>query len=311
MARIPGIDLDEIYAKYELHPSLIDIYVEGEFDRDFLVQIFQGRGLTKDVSIFTIDTIEIPNEHVINFGLDLGSHKYRVITLAMLLHARLGMLPSNVSCIIDIDNDDFLNKRKSTGHLLYTDFNCMEMYALNVHVLKKFFFLASNLSPTHVSDFLLIADKILPTQFCIRAVNENLELNAKIPDFSSGLKDKRDINSFDHNHYLKSFTQANSAHANSSAIKPEFDRLYSKINGDLRHKGQGHDFVSLLFAFSEQSGGIRLRDKTKDVKDYGGRIVMSMIDSSEIFSEKLFSLLDEAAKGVRNIWPEEHIKNIT
>lgn len=51
--------LEELIARYELEPSLCDIYVEGLTDK-FLIQWFLDKLGIDNYAIYEIDTVEIP-----------------------------------------------------------------------------------------------------------------------------------------------------------------------------------------------------------------------------------------------------------
>ena len=277
MARIPGIEIDEIYAKYELHPSLIDIYVEGNFDRDWLNHIFQQKGLSGDISIFTIDGVEISNDFIAEKELKLGSNKHRLIALAMLLSLRLSKIPTNVSCLVDADLDLLLDNFIEERHLIYTDFTCLEMYCLNYETIRKLFILTCNLKNENVDEFFQLANKIIPAQFCIRGVNEELELSCKIPELGKGLADRRDLNTFNADKYVKSFVESNKIHSKSEQVKKSFFHLFSKLPNDIRNKCQGHDFVNLLFDYIGSSSFPMELDFTLTEPDGGGGTLVPLV----------------------------------
>ena len=302
MVRIPTIELDELYAKYELHPHLMDLYVEGEFDRDFINCFLQHRGLAATVSVITIDEIEIPKETLLENSLPLGSNKNSLIALALLLQRRLSKLSTNVSCIVDTDQDRVLNKVMSVRHLLYTDYSSMEMYCLNDITLKKFINLACNLSDDALPRFGSLASTVLPTKFCLRALNEKLSLMARTPPFSSGLTDARALPSFDQARYISAFIGMNELHQRSEEIRVAFAGLYRDLPTDLRDKSHGHDFVELLFEYATKSGSFMLQDKNNAVPKYGGRLLASMIDVAQVFGEALFAKIEATLKARAFMW---------
>lgn len=302
MSRIPGVEIDELYAKYELHPSLIDIYVEGEFDRDWLNHFLELRGLSRDISIFTIDGVEVPNEFIAANALKLGSNKHRLIALAKLLSARLRSISTNVSCLIDADLDRLFDNLIEERHLIYTDFTCLEMYCLNDATMRKFLTLACNLKNENVEEFLQIVTQIVPSQFCVRGVNEKLELAAITPALEKGLIDKRRLGTFDSAKYVRAFIEVNKMHPKAEEIKASFDELFAKLPDDVRHKCQGHDFVESLFEYVARAGSMKLQNKGTDVTLFGGRLLASVLDSAHVFSEPLFKRIEVAARTKTCLW---------
>lgn len=302
MARIPGVEIDELYAKYELHPSLFDVYVEGEFDRDFLNHFLYERGLSSDVSVFTAETFEIPNDFLVAENLDLESNKHRLIGLSILLQRELRDSDTNVSCLVDVDLDRVLNKIRITKNLLYTDHVCLEMYCLNDRTLQKFLTLGCNLAPDRYDNFLLLASAILPVQFCLRAINEMLGLNSSVPEFQGGLARKRVFPSFDKNKYIGRYIAIGNLHARSDEIFREFDILFKTLPGDLRDKSHGHDFISLLFEYVSSCGTLQLHDKEKGVMNHGNRLLASALDGALLFADGLFYKIERAARGGVFLW---------
>lgn len=302
MSRIPGIEIDEIYAKYELHPFLMDIYVEGKFDRDWLNHFLKQRGLSGEISIFTIDGVEVPNDFIADNALKLGSNKHRLIALAKLLSTRLRKNSTNVSCLIDADLDRLLDNFIEERHLIYTDFTCLEMYCVNDDTIRKFLTLACNLKDESVDDFLQLVAKIVPTQFCIRGVNEKLELACTTPALEKGLTDKKRLSTFDPAKYVRAFIEVNEMHPKADEIKACFDKLFSKLPNDIRHKCQGHDFVESLFEYVARAGAMKLHNKNSDVMLFGGRLLASVLDSGHVFSEPVFQRIEVAARTKTFLW---------
>ena len=76
--------LEVLKAKYKLHPSLKDVYVEG-CDTGFYQWFFHAKGI-KDVKVYSIDTVEIHGNIIEGYGLKRGSSKNKVIALSKELH---------------------------------------------------------------------------------------------------------------------------------------------------------------------------------------------------------------------------------
>lgn len=302
MARIPGIEVDELCAKYKLHPQLIDIYVEGEFDRDFLVSLLASKNLSSQSTVVPIDKVELSQEFLLANKLSPSSNKHKVKGLALILSNCLQGKPANVSCIVDVDHDLLLNRANELRHLLYTDYTCMEMYCLNTLTLTKFFTLTCNLKIEDMNDFLQVAERSLPVLFCLRAVNENLALNSPMTALKSGFTAKRDITSFDKDKYLEAFIHQNNLYNKKPQIVAEFEKLFNKLSADLRFKSQGHDFIELLFEYVWTKGGPKFHSKEEGAQDFGGRILTSTIDAAAIFGEALFARLETAFNKKAMLW---------
>ena len=288
MPDIPRQNIDEIVAKYELHPDLFDIYVEGAFDRDFIFEFLDSAGTRGDVSVYAIDDIEVPPEQVSALGLGHGSNRNRVLTLSKILEARLPAINTNIICLVDADLDRLYGQLRSWVYLAHTDYTCMEMYSLNDSSLKRFLRLTCNLGEGKASEFLAIASTVLPIQFCLRGAIEALGLNISIPPFSCGLRTKKDLTTFSADRYIDHFLRTNSLLDRSEEIKTQLTDLRSRLTDDIRHKAHGHDFVELLFEFSWLRGGVKLHSKEADVKKFGSRIVASQVDFAALAAEPFF-----------------------
>lgn len=293
------MNVEELYAKYFFHPEIMDVFVEGEFDRDFLDLFFIEASIFGGVSIFPIELVAIPNEDIDRFKLRHGSNKYRVIMLAKLLDEKFGVRNTNVVCLVDTDSDQVLQNIKQAHHLKYTDYTCMEMYLLNLPVITKFLEFTCKLPKAEKDEFLKVASLILPSQFALRIVSESLNVSVSVPDFSVGLSVKKNLLSFDSKKYVKNFLALTQLTAEKKKeFISEFDTtLVASETYDLRNKSHGHDFVSLLFEYSWLKGGVRLQNKDDEVVKFGGRLLSATLNTQSLLTENLFKCLDAGASG--------------
>jgi hypothetical protein len=297
LAELPRRELDELFTRYEMHPFLFDLFVEGEFDRDFVVDYLENKGQAAAVSVLPIDDVELPSDILTRLGLTAGSNKSRLMALAILLDQRLGDKITNVTCLVDADTDRFLSKLRDSRRLVYTDFTCLEMYLLTHQTLRKFLSFVCKLHATKVDDFLKLAYSVLPAQFAVRVVNESLDLNIAPPLFTSGLRKKSDIHSFERKLYLDAFVQKGRLSKRRSEIEEFFEAVLDALPGEIRHTSQGHDFLQLLFDFAWKNDGIKLHSKDEDVLKFGGRLVAAGIARAQIANERLWARIDSAATG--------------
>jgi len=288
LTSVPRKEISELVATYELHPNLVDIYVEGNFDRDFLNQYLDSASLRSIVSVYSIADIELADSELVSLDLPLGSNKHRVIALSKILDAELATQVPHVKCLVDADFDRVLGLIVQKPYLTYTDYTCMEMYALNIAALGKFIEFTCNLLEQEVTNFLAVASNVLPVQFALRVVVMQLNLNVAILPFDAGLTKKRDLNTFSSSRYISAFVQRNSLINRKTEIVERFAAVKSTHPTDLRDKAHGHDFVALLFEFAWNRGGIRLHNKTDDVVNFGARIVTAGIDFRHMAKEKVF-----------------------
>lgn len=299
---IPRRDLDELYAKYDFHPDILDIYVEGDFDFDFLNLFLEYIDAT-EASVISINDIEVGSETVKMFGLGSGSNKNRVLALAGKLDERYKNRKTNIFCLSDVDLDLILKKQKQFHHVQYTDYVCVEMYMLNKETLKRFLKFVCHLDEVAQAEFFTIAEKILPIQFALRAVSDNLKLHKEILDFSSGLKNKKAILSFDREKYILGYISFHALQSKKAQIFSDFDRFLGELSEDLRHSAHGHDFIHLLFEFVWSKGGLKLQGKEESEMRFGGRLVAMAHSHKTLVSEPLFVKIKSAVEGLAYIQP--------
>ena len=107
--------LDELVVRYQLEPSLNDVYVEGLTDKRIIQWFLDKSNLdTKNVAVYEIDTIDIPTDRL--FALELNNgNRSRVIFLAFELQSLFeGSLPP-VICIADKDGSSVLTAAHFSG----------------------------------------------------------------------------------------------------------------------------------------------------------------------------------------------------
>jgi hypothetical protein len=299
---VPRREPEELFAKYHLHPNLLDIYVEGDFDFDFLNLIFEDLNVPT-ASVFSIDDINIPGETIDYFGLHHGSNKQRLLALGHLFDSQFGKRSTNVTCLVDIDNDRVLQKTPEIHHVSHTDYTCAESYFLNSATIKRFLTIACQLDQAHVQTFLGLAKKILPTQFSLRAVSEKLELNKAILSFESGLKNKKSFDSFDSKKYINNYINHHALNSNRVEIESEFQKIINSLPQDIRHTIQGHDFINLLFEYISSNGVLKFHDKSKTTERHGNRLVALSCRANDLIMENLFNRILLAASSQHYLHP--------
>jgi hypothetical protein len=299
---IPKRDVDELYAKFDLHPDLIEIYVEGEFDYSIINFYLEEIG-AKSATVVCIDDIDINSRITDAFNLKGGSNKNRVLALASLLDNRYNNRPTNVCCIVDVDLDVMFSNIRDSHHLRYTDYSCMEMYFLSKSIIDRFLKLVCNLDDHECSEFLSLADLILPAQFALRIVNESEKIFKSVLEFEAGLKKKKDFKSFDPMNYCSAYINFYGLGKNRVQIEAAFKTALSNLHTDIRNSSNGHDFIHLLYEFSHQRSGLQLHNKEKSEAKYGGRIVALAASSQHLMKEKLFFDIHNAVNGNIQLCP--------
>ena len=101
---IPQQKISELVIKYKLEPSLVDIYVEGEFDKKLLTWFIKESGIKQDIRIITPDAIDVPDSLLRTHSLNLNSNRSKVIAIAKELYIKVP--EAKILCIADKDYDE-------------------------------------------------------------------------------------------------------------------------------------------------------------------------------------------------------------
>lgn len=293
MSEIQKNLISTLITRYKMHPELLDIYVEGKFDKDFLEYIFKKLKIEHSVKVYEISTVDVPNELIASLNkicsggwLNFKSNKHRVITFAYEMSNKLNK--GKFTGLVDTDCDQVLGRKLNIKHLNYTSPTCMEAYFLLPETLENFFSLQCNLDAKKVADFLKIANLILPVIFTMRAVNENEKFNCSVVSYTSGIKKKGDFLSFTAEKYIDSYISKHNLNSKKIALRENFDAIYAALGGDLQHKCHGHDFITLLYDYIEAQGSIKFHGKETNVLEHGNRMLASVVDPAALMASDPF-----------------------
>ncbi|NJM59380.1 MAG: DUF4435 domain-containing protein [Oscillatoriales cyanobacterium RU_3_3] len=283
--------LKELIARYELEPSLCDIYVEGLTDK-FLIQWFLDKLGIDNYAIYEIDTVEIPANELFELGLN-DSNRGRVIALALKLGDYFrGNLPS-VICIADRDFDYLLGSSEFDSNLLLlTDCTSIEMYLFNSSVLEKFVKLAlrtDNLTSTKIIKNLA---PILEEMFLLRAANHELKYGMEWLVGSSlkrCLKRKGDRAEFNSNDFIEKYLNKNSRISDKSNFLCKVQELRQKNIEDVKNKIRGHDFIDLLCWYIEPYLASSRKGFIESDVAFGA--LLCCLDIDRLMEERLFQEL--------------------
>jgi len=236
--------IDEIRMKYKREPDLPkSIYVEGSTDKS-LIKWFLKQANIKNVTVFTIHTVDIDRQIILDLGLD-DNHRSSVITLTTLID-------THIIGIIDSDFD-FLKEPNypHKDNLCKTDYSCMEMYCFNEKTLEKILLGYEEAKhPSSFSIFLTMISKILIEIFLIRFAKDNIEKSLSHLDLKKDLKVKsKTVLDFDRENYLSKYLK------NNVLMIEEFnlfiDDVKTKLPIDVRKIINGYDFVYLMQVYLE------------------------------------------------------------
>jgi hypothetical protein len=110
----------ELKARYELEPSLRDVYVEGPSDRTLVELALMSLGQNDRVRAYEVDTVNVPTGLLEARSLPDGN-KGRLLALADELAINSTRdLQGSVVCLVDLDLDEILGTSRDYALLVYT-----------------------------------------------------------------------------------------------------------------------------------------------------------------------------------------------
>ena len=244
-AEIDRRTIDDLIVKYTLEPSLRDIFVEGEFDRDLLNWVLKQLNC-QDVVVFEIDSVEILQPILDSYGYTSGA-KQRVLSLGRSLERQFGPDIPYIRCVVDADCDRILGTVLDRPYLILTDYASMEAYLMDEHHLGKILglVLGCDIDPTV---WINRYSPILNEVFLIRSANEMLGLGLPIADVTRCCSFPNDNPEFDNDDFINRCLNAsrNNVWARKDELRSAIEKLRPSLKSDFRHQGHGHDFVALL-----------------------------------------------------------------
>lgn len=290
MTNFPRREIAEIVEIAKREPSVRSVFVEGSFDKDTIERYLFSKRLDAFTSVYSIDTIYVPDELVAKLGMNPHSNKSRVVALANEVSAACGPHASGIFCIVDADCDRELGNVREIDALCYTDFTCMEMYGFGTPELCDVFKYHFGLSFNDVREFEELMHEILPTLFALRCCNEDLNLNSTMPAISSGFEKRGNKKlKFDSEKYVRLFIEQGGFQKRRSEIETKFKERSDGLSGEIRNKAHGHDAVRLFYIFASRVAALTLREA--DIDSIGNRLLLGGLDFARLDGYGLFSKL--------------------
>lgn len=236
-------NINELIALYSQEPTLKDIYVEGNNDKE-LIEWFLSAHDIQEVGIYLIDIVNVEENVLNHHGLDTGSNRSRVVALSAELAASLPQT-CKVICIADRDCEDYLPSGIHNNFLEFTDYNSTELYLLNPSMLSKFFHLVLGGFSLSADDIMTKAVPILEDLYIIRLANRVLDWQMKWIDFTKYVHISSAI-SFDRDAFLKTYLVKNKKWSKRSTFETKVEELRSALKTDPRFRVRGHDLMEFL-----------------------------------------------------------------
>lgn len=245
---IPRRSLDEILVRYESHPTLKDLYVEGRQDHA-IIKWFLDRNNRTDICVYDIDAVEIPKQCLRSLKLNEHSNRDKLIALSEVLSTKYNKRKIKVRCMADADFDRHLHTCRSNYILEYTDYTSMEIYFFKKSFIEKFLDLV--LSGFPISPCVLLAEmsKTLPRIFLIRLANEKLKWNMTWigNTFRKYVSWDTKKLTFREDRFIRSYLMKNGKINELGCFKRIMKSLESALHKEPRHNIMGHDFTHVFF----------------------------------------------------------------
>ena len=240
----------ELLARYELEPDLLDVFVEGGFDREVLSQHRSGGCAGR--TFYEIDAVDVPAKVVEGHGLTLGN-KQRVIALSK----ELCRAPSSarVVCLVDRDLDHWFAAIADSARLRWSIFCSVENHFLTKDTLRD---IAVTTARAKISSFDAFFDSLevtLRQLYALRLADRELELDLKWTALRKYLSNNSGTVTFDLKKYALAVLNSNAALNRKDDFAASIDRWSHNVGCDIRLASRGHDFTELLaWAISEFGG---------------------------------------------------------
>lgn len=237
-------EVDELRCKYDLEPTLRDIFVEGASDRHFL-ELFLPDLTTSSYAVREISDVSIPKEELAAKSLCQGNRS-RLIFLAEALEPDSGMC---ATIVIDRDYDDIYLQYPAAAKLpniVRTDFASIELYAYSVRPLNR---LIKTMLRGFPVDASTVLDNLEPTLrkaylFRISAMQISRGLSWVPIERCCTVLDNQEL-VLDEEEFIKRWLGGNAAPPSRAKLVEQMQLL--KHDGDRRCAIRGHDFSTLLY----------------------------------------------------------------
>jgi hypothetical protein len=240
-----NFEIEELVARYELHPHRQDVFVEGERDVGFLRIFLENKGHS-GVAVFSVAVVNVPAHMLFARNLPHPSRRSAVITLALELE-QLGVSPMQAACIADADFEYLLPEGIQCSLLLLTDYASMELYAFSSATVHSVLTLVA--SSTAMTGAGLVGNLSGPLQFLFsaRAANVYLQFGlAWIEGIDKFFGIQNGILRFDEAEFMKRYLVDRLPIQEVTKFKARLAVIQSQLTSDIRCRIRGHDFIQVF-----------------------------------------------------------------
>jgi hypothetical protein len=174
----------ELLVRYELEPSLKDVFVEGPSDRTLVQLALKHCGAQERIQAYEIDTVEVPAVLLERRGLRDGN-KGRLLALADELASRSGRdLQCSVVCLVDQDLDGVLGNRREYSLSLYTSSVSLDAVVATPEVIEKLLSVVLLGFPDSADGLLSQLLLVLRELFLCRVAAAEFRMSEGLPQFT-------------------------------------------------------------------------------------------------------------------------------
>ena len=234
--------IDELKARYELEPTLRDVFVEGNFDSEVISMCCRACGHL-DRKVYGIDNVEITSELLTKHGLSNGN-KQRVIALAR----ELANIPlkCDYRCFVDKDLDHWFGPLENTTRLVWSEFSSIELYFFTNELLKDILLITARSKINSWDDYLESLISTLRDLYVLRLVDRELSLSLSWLPPSRCLSRAGSRIIFDLGTYTERLLNKNKKTKERGKFEKSLIKWKKVIAGDYRNFIRGHDFIDML-----------------------------------------------------------------
>lgn len=249
LVEIPRATIEELALRYQLEPTMRDVFVEGQYDQT-IISWFIGQCCANKsvIAVTQIDEVNIPVELLKRHGLTTGNRS-EVIALCLELQDRLGPSLPSATGIVDLDTSLILGNDPECAFLLKSDFSCIEMYLFSDNCLQKTLELVFPKVKLSAENVLKLLSPILLNLFLARAANQSLKFSTEWIPFDSFVIAKNGTIELRISDFFRHYLQHGGVWERRDEFEAEILKLRARIRGDFRFSSNGHDAICLLSHF--------------------------------------------------------------
>lgn len=253
MTNFPRWTIADLEARYSLEPTLQDLFVEGEFDKEILTECLKKLN-RRTVVVYGIDRVDVDKKILAAHGLTLGN-KQRVIALA---HELAAMSPDeSYYCLVDKDLDDCIGEIRSVNRLIYTNYCSVESYFFNYDFVEKSIITIAKAKIELKKVFMASLVSAMRSLFAVRLARKELCEGIEWISPQRCMKISGGSVELDLDDYIKRLLLKGRAGALMDKFKGRVKYWIENLDGDPREYTHGHDFVDVICWIIAKCGGVK------------------------------------------------------